>query len=69
MRLTLGWLQEFVSIEGPIDALAERLVLSGFEVASVAAVGAVDPQAYKRESCKSHHRIFKLQTEIGRAHV
>lgn len=42
MRVTLSWLREFVAIETPIAELADRLVMAGFEVASVETVGDVD---------------------------
>lgn len=44
MRFPLSWLREFVAIDIPIAALADRLVLAGFEIAGVETVGAVDPR-------------------------
>jgi phenylalanyl-tRNA synthetase beta chain len=44
VRLTLGWLQEFVTIDRPIAALSERLVMAGFEVAAIDDVGVVHPR-------------------------
>jgi phenylalanyl-tRNA synthetase beta chain len=39
MRVPISWLKEFVDITMPIEALAERLTLSGLEVAEVERVG------------------------------
>jgi phenylalanyl-tRNA synthetase beta chain len=39
MRVPISWLKEFVDITMPIEALAERLTLSGLEVAEIERVG------------------------------
>ena len=40
MKVTLNWLREFVAIELPLDRLADRLALSGFEVEGIHEQGA-----------------------------
>jgi phenylalanyl-tRNA synthetase beta chain len=40
MKVTLNWLREFVSIDLPIDRLADRLAMAGFEVESTSEQGA-----------------------------
>lgn len=40
MKVTLNWLREFVTIELPLDRLADRLAMAGFEVESLAEQGA-----------------------------
>src|SRR5437773_2412110 len=39
MRVPLSWLKDFVDITMPVDELAERLTLSGLEVAEVEKIG------------------------------
>jgi phenylalanyl-tRNA synthetase beta chain len=39
MRVPISWLKEFVDITMPVEALAERLTLSGLEVAEIDRVG------------------------------
>lgn len=39
MKVPVSWLKEFVDIRMPIDALAEKLTLSGLEVAEVTRIG------------------------------
>ncbi len=40
MKVTLNWLREFVAINLPLDRLADRLAMSGFEVESISEQGA-----------------------------
>lgn len=40
MKVTLNWLREFVKIELPLNQLADRLAMSGFEVEGISAQGA-----------------------------
>src|SRR6266566_7968378 len=42
MRLVLSWLREFVDVPEPAGAIAEKLALCGFEVASVDELGGGD---------------------------
>ena len=44
MRIPLSWLKEFVDINMPADQLAEKLTLSGLEVAEVIRVGVPDSE-------------------------
>ena len=44
MRVPLGWLGEFVSWTGSVPALAERLTMTGLEVAGIEEVGRLDPR-------------------------
>ena len=39
MKVPISWLREFVDIDMPIDALAQKLTLSGLEVADVTRIG------------------------------
>jgi phenylalanyl-tRNA synthetase beta chain len=39
MKVTLNWLREFVSIDLPLNRLADRLAMAGFEVESISEQG------------------------------
>ena len=39
MRVPLGWLRDYVTIDAPLDAMAERLTLGGLEVTAIEWVG------------------------------
>ncbi|HIE17966.1 MAG TPA: phenylalanine--tRNA ligase subunit beta, partial [Dehalococcoidia bacterium] len=39
MRVSLRWLEDYVDISMPLEAMCERLTLSGLEVGEVEAVG------------------------------
>src|SRR5438552_6868479 len=42
MRLVLSWLREFVDVPEPAEAVAQKLALCGFEVASVEGLAGAD---------------------------
>ena len=39
MRVPLSWLQDFVEITGPIEALAHRMTMAGLEVSDIEPIG------------------------------
>ena len=39
MKVTLNWLQEFVEIQLPVQQLADRLAMSGFEIENISDQG------------------------------
>jgi phenylalanyl-tRNA synthetase beta chain len=54
MKVTLNWLREFVPIEVPLDRLAERLALAGFEVEGINEQGAEPVSIARITSIQPH---------------
>ncbi len=58
MRVPLSWLKDFVDIDLPAEALAERLTLAGLEVAAIAYIGVPQASVPGLRYPKSDHLVW-----------
>jgi phenylalanyl-tRNA synthetase beta chain len=70
MRIALSWLQDLVKVDLPVEELAERLTLAGFEVEEIEdrrswADGVVVGRVLQREQHPNADRLSVCTVEVG----